>query len=111
MATKKKVITRQPKQGKLRDYELVFVVSPEVAEEALDGVIEGVNQFITARQGVVEETTKWGRRRLAYPIKRSMEGNYVLARVKMTPEATKDLEASLMISEQVLRHLLVNMEN
>jgi len=110
MATKKKEITKQPKEGKLRDYELVFVVSPEVAEEAVDGVIEGVKQFIEARKGVVEETTKWGRRRLAYPIKRSMEGNYVLARVKMIPDITGELEASLMISENILRHLLVNLE-
>jgi len=104
---KKKAETQESRDGQVHDYELIFVVKPEVADEALDSVIDGVNQFITGKQGVVEEMTKWGRRRLAYPIKRALEGNYVLAHFKMSPEWSKDLEANLKISEQVLRHLLV----
>ncbi|MFC1914532.1 30S ribosomal protein S6 [Chloroflexota bacterium] len=110
MATKKKeapeLIDTQP-----HDYEMVFVISPEVGEEALDSVIDGVNKSITSKKGVISEVEKWGRRKLAYPIKRFGEGNYVLMRFKMSPEQSKELEASLHISEEVLRHLLIRLDN
>ena len=72
MATKQKEAAEAP-SSQLHNYELVFVVHPEVADDALDAVIEGVQQFITAKKGTFEETAKWGRRRLAYPIKRFLE--------------------------------------
>ena len=110
MATKKKEVTVVI-DSPLRDYELIFIVSPEVSDDALDSVIEGVTQFITAKKGSIEETAKWGRRRLAYPIERFLEGNYVLTRFKMSPEWSKELEANLHISEQVVRHLLVRLDS
>ena len=110
MATKKKE-TAELRESQPHDYELVFVISPEVGDEALDAVIDGVNQFITSRKGVVSEVEKWGKRRLAYPIKHSLEGNYVLTRFKMVPERSKELEANLHISEEVLRHLLIRLDS
>jgi len=92
---------------KLRDYELVVIISPEVASEAADGVMEGVSRFITDGGGTVTEVEPWGKRKLAYPIKHFMEGSYVLSRFKMQPKFTKQLEANLRISEDVLRHLLI----
>ncbi len=95
---------------KLRDYELVVIISPEVANEAADGIMDGVSRFITDNGGTVSAVEPWGKKRLAYPIKHFMEGSYVLSRFKMQPKFTKQLEASLQISEDVLRHLLVNLE-
>lgn len=91
----------------MRDYELVFIVSPEVAEESLPATIEKVSQFITAKGGAIAEVNQWGRRKFAYPIRKFSEGNYVLAHFKLEPEKTKELEANLKISEEILRHLLV----
>jgi len=91
----------------LRDYELVLVISPEVADEGIPAVVEKVSQFITGRGGNVTEVNQWGRRRLAYPIKHFTEGNYVLTRIKLEATATAELEAGLRISEDILRHLLV----
>ncbi|MFC1962090.1 30S ribosomal protein S6 [Chloroflexota bacterium] len=110
MAAKNNEVTEAVKNH-LHDYELIFVASPEVTEEALDSMIEGVQQFITGKNGSIEETSKWGKRRLAYPIRRFLEGNYVLTRFKMGPEWSKELEASLRISEQVLRYLLVRLDS
>lgn len=92
---------------RLQDYELVLVVSPEVNEDAFEATLKNVSQFITGKGGVISEEERWGKRKLAYPIKRSLEGNYVLTRCKMSPNWAKELDANLNISENVLRHLLL----
>ena len=92
---------------RLQDYEMVFVVSPELADEDLESKINGVSQFITGRAGVISEVETWGKRKLAYPLKHFLEGNYVLARFKLSPARCKELEANLKISEEILRHLLI----
>jgi len=94
----------------LHDYELVLIISPEVVGENLNTTIERVNQFIVERGGIIAEVEQWGKRRLAYPIKHFMEGNYVLGRFKLKPTLGKELEANLQISEDVLRHLLIKLK-
>jgi len=93
----------------LRDYELVLIISPEVADERFDTIIENVNQFITGRGGVISDAERWGKRKLAYPIEHFMEGSYVLSRFKLKPTLGKELEANLQISEEVIRHLLIRL--
>jgi len=94
----------------LRDYELVMIVSPEVADEDVPAAIDRVSQFITGRGGAIVEIDQWGRRKLAYPIKRFSEGTYILTHFKLEPQLTAELEASLQISEEILRHLLVRLD-
>jgi small subunit ribosomal protein S6 len=103
------MVSQEDKQ--LRDYELVIIVSPEAEDEAIESVIERVSRFITENSGTVSNIERWGKRRLAYPIKHFMEGSYVLARFKMKPKLSKELEASLGISEEVLRHLLTRLNS
>lgn len=91
----------------MRDYELVFIVSPEVAEENLPAAVGKVTQFVTAGGGTVADVQPWGKRKLAYPIRRFTEGNYFVAQLKLEPKAAKELERGLRISEEVIRHLLV----
>jgi small subunit ribosomal protein S6 len=95
------------KDKKLNDYELVCILDPGMEEEALEGRINNISQFITAREGVIAEIQKWGKKKLAYPIKHFLEGNYILARFQMKPTHAKELEANLKISEEVIRHLLI----
>jgi small subunit ribosomal protein S6 len=92
---------------KLQDYELVYILKPELAEDALENRINNISQFITAREGVIADVQKWGKKKLAYPIKHCIEGNYILAKFQMKPAKIKELEANLRISEEVIRHLLV----
>ncbi|MBI2860964.1 MAG: 30S ribosomal protein S6 [Chloroflexi bacterium] len=96
--------------SRLRDYELMLILKPDLEAEALDAAIASVEQFITGKGGIVVNVDRWGKRRLAYSLKRFLEGHYVLARFKMAPEWSKQLESSLLISEEVLRHLLVRLE-
>lgn len=104
-----KVLTE--KGETLHDYELVAIISPELPEERFEATLENIGRFITERGGTISETQKWGKKKLAYPIKHFTEGNYVLTRFKMKPALNKELEANLRISEEVLRHLLVRLES
>jgi small subunit ribosomal protein S6 len=101
--------TKTPEQT-LWDYELVFIVSPEVADDAIDPVVNNITQYITGKNGIVEEVAKWGRKKLAYPIKHILEGNYVLIRFKLDPAANKELENNLKISEKLIRYLLIKVD-
>ena len=91
----------------LRDYEMVLIINPEVTGEQFDTIIDNISRFITGRDGIISEVEQWGKRRLAYPIERFVEGSYVLTRFKLKPALGKELEADLRISEDILRHLLI----
>ena len=95
----------------MSDYELVLIISPEVVDKGLDTAIDRVTQFIEEKGGVISDVERWGKRRLAYPIKHFLEGSYVLTRFKLEPALGKELEANLRISEEVLRHLLIKLSD
>jgi len=90
-------------------YELVLILSPEVADEEVTNVVTKLSELINKIGGSVDEVNQWGRKKLAYPIKRFAEGNYVLAKLKMKPTLTKELDANLRLSGEVLRHLLIRL--
>ena len=91
----------------LRDYELMVILSPEIGDDVVSGSLERLQLTVTSRGGEVTDLNHWGRRRLAYPIKRHMEGNYVVSQIKLDPSQISDLESSLRFSEDVIRHLII----
>ncbi|MEX2237731.1 MAG: 30S ribosomal protein S6 [Dehalococcoidia bacterium] len=91
----------------MREYELAVLIRPDLGEEALPAAYEKVRQLIANRGGEIISEDDWGRRRLAYPIGKHMEGNYLITDVRLPIERIKELEASLAISEEVLRHMLI----
>ena len=95
----------------LRDYELVLIISPEISEEKFEATLNNISQLISGNGGAVSHVEQWGKRKLAYPIEHFMEGTYVLTRFKMRPALSKDLEAKLGISEEVLRYLLIRLSS
>jgi small subunit ribosomal protein S6 len=103
----KKVRTTTVRDKKLQDYELVVILNPDMAEDAIETRINNISQFITTREGVISDTQKWGKKKLAYPIKHFLEGFYVLTKFQTKPARAKELEANLRISEEVIRHLLI----
>jgi small subunit ribosomal protein S6 len=102
----------EPKTAELtgNDYELVFIVHPEVADDAMDPIINNITQYITGKKGSVVEVARWGRKKFAYPIKHLMEGNYVLVKFNLDPAANKELETNLKISEKIIRYLLIKID-
>jgi len=95
---------------KLNNYELIFIARPDLTEEKLASTVENVKKFITNREGSIDDEIKWGKRRLAYPIKHVNEGVYTLFKCRMKPGTNKELETSLRISEDILRHLIIKLD-
>ena len=96
----------------LRRYELVAIITPQLADDELPDAIERLLKKPVENQGgVCDDVDVWGRRRMAYPIRKHTEGNYVLTNIQLDPAKTNELERGLLISEEVLRHLLVRLED
>src|SRR5829696_8594641 len=90
----------------MRNYELVCIVQPELDETAFKGVIERVSTWVTEAGGSVDKVDVWGRRRLAYQIRKQREGQYVLLNVTLDPKSASGVERNIRYLEPVLRHML-----
>lgn len=94
----------------MRTYELVFVVHPDLDENAIKDLVEQVKGWITGSGGNVSNVDMWGKRKLAYPIRKQNEGQYVLIQSEMDPNFCAQLERNLRISESVMRFLVTNLD-
>jgi small subunit ribosomal protein S6 len=94
----------------MRKYELVCVVHPDLDEAAFNGVVEKVKGWITEAGGSVDKVEVWGRRRLAYLIKKQREGQYVLFNVSLPATATTTLDQNLRFLEPVIRYMLTSVD-
>src|SRR5918993_104650 len=90
----------------MRNYELVCIVQPELDETAFKAVVDRVSGWVTEAGGSVDKVDIWGRRRMAYQIRKQREGQYVLMNLTLDPKATSELERNIRYLEPVLRHML-----
>jgi small subunit ribosomal protein S6 len=90
----------------MRRYELMLIIRPDVPDDKGQAVIDRVTRQITAAGGQIVKVAPWGRRRLAYPIDRHREGSYHIILFHAPSDAIAELEHSLLITEEVLRHLV-----
>ena len=88
-------------------YEAMYIVTPEMEDEAIKGVIEKFSGIITANGGEIEKTDEWGRKKLAYPIDYKTEGYYVLVNFAAAPELPRELERNFRNDESILRYMVV----
>ena len=89
-----------------RDYELGFILNPEVSEEQTRAILGRVEQVVANHSGQIVRVNQWGRRRLGYPIEHHRDGFYVFIDMILTPESVIELDRTLKVSEEVLRHLI-----
>jgi small subunit ribosomal protein S6 len=92
----------------VRNYELIIIFRPELTKEKVDAGVEHVTKTLTERGGTVASIEPWGKRKLAYPIKHQAEGIYSLMKFSAGSSLVKKINADLLISEDVLRHLVIN---
>ena len=92
----------------MRNYEGVFIVSSDLSVETSKGVVSQIQELISKNGGRIEGLQEWGRRRLAYKIKKKQEGNYMILNFQIDPKQTKKLEQSFKLNDYILRYLLVN---
>ncbi|MEA2518942.1 MAG: small subunit ribosomal protein [Chloroflexota bacterium] len=90
----------------MRRYELMLVVRPDVADDKAQAVIDKATRQIVASGGQIVKVAPWGRRRLAYQIDRFREGSYHIVLFEAPGGALVELERTLLITEEVLRHLV-----
>jgi small subunit ribosomal protein S6 len=94
----------------MRPYELGFILHPEVEQSDVTQTVDRVGQYVTSGGGEVASVDVWGRRALAYPIRRQNEGTYVFLQVQLEPQAIQELERNLKLDEEILRYLLLRLE-
>jgi len=94
----------------LREYELMFVLAPDLQEDGVTATTERVNNLITSRGGEITKVDTMGRRRMAYPIRHHIDGYYTVMRFRLEANQTDELERNLRLTEPVMRHLLVRAE-
>jgi small subunit ribosomal protein S6 len=91
----------------MREYELTLVVQPDLDDTAFNDVVTKVSGWITENGGEIAKTDLWGKRKLAYPIRKQNEGIYVLMYISMAPTFGITLERNLRFLEPVMRFLIV----
>lgn len=94
----------------MRRYELMLVLRPDLAEDRTQATIDRVTRTVTASGGQMIKVSPWGRRRLAYPIGQAREGSYYLILFDAPSETVGELERSLLITEESMRHLITRIE-
>lgn len=94
----------------MRRYELMLIIRPDVPDDKGQAVIDRTTRQITAAGGQILKVAPWGRRRLAYPIDRHREGSYHIILFQAPSDALVDLEHTLLITEEVIRHLVTRDE-
>jgi small subunit ribosomal protein S6 len=90
----------------MRNYELVCIAQPDLDETAFNEVVENVKGWITEAGGEIAKVDIWGKRKLAYLIRKQREGLYVLYNISMPADATQELERKIRFLEPVMRHML-----
>lgn len=93
----------------MRNYELVYILRPNLEEEAKEAVLNKVKSIIET-SGEVEKVDVWGNRKLAYEIQKLTEGYYVLVNFKATQEVPKEIDRNLKIMDDAIRHMMVNLD-
>ncbi len=94
----------------MRRYELMLVLRPDLADDKVQASLERMARAIAAGGGQIVKQAPWGRRRLAYPIDHHREGSYYVILFEAPATAIVELERGLLISEEVLRHLVTRVE-
>jgi small subunit ribosomal protein S6 len=91
----------------MRNYEIMFIVNPNAAEEEIDKINGQVEAIVTSGGGKVDKIEKMGKRRLAYEVDKHREGHYVLFVINADGDIIKECERRLRVMDAVIKYLTV----
>ena len=94
----------------MRPYELMVIIDPEVEERTVEPSLQKFLNVITNDGGTIEKVDIWGRRRLAYDIKKKSEGIYAVVNFTATPATAKELDRQLSLNETIMRTKIIRPE-
>ena len=95
----------------MRRYELMLLLRPDLDDERLQAAVERVTRAIVNAGGSLSKVSPWGKRRLAYDIGHQREASYFLIHFEIEPAAVRGIERGLLISEEILRHMVTILED
>jgi small subunit ribosomal protein S6 len=95
----------------MRRYEQIYILRPALSEDEISRVVENTNQLILDDGGAVIFLNKWGMRKLAYPIKKEIQGYYILCDFAATPDVVSEIERKFRIDDAVLKYLTVRVSD
>jgi small subunit ribosomal protein S6 len=102
---------REEAFGSMRRYELMLLLRPDLEDDKLQSAVEKVTRAIVNAGGSLSKVSPWGKRRLAYPIQHLREASYFLIHFDIEPSAVREIERGMLISEEILRHLVTVLED
>ena len=95
----------------MRNYELMFIIRPTLEDEAVNVVVENMKKGLEDMKAKINEVIPMGRKELAYEINTFKNGNYFLFKVEGDPAAIKEFDRVANINEDILRHIVVKIQN
>jgi small subunit ribosomal protein S6 len=95
----------------MRRYELMLLLRPDLEDDKLQSAVEKVTRAIVNAGGSLTKVSPWGKRRLAYEIKHHREASYFLIHFDIEPSQIREIERGMLISEEILRHLVTVLED
>ena len=94
----------------MRHYEMIYIVNPNLDAEALSEVVSKFSDLTKRLKGYIIKVNEWGKRRLAYEVKRFDKGYYIVVDFCGLPETVKELERNLTLDDRVLKYLTVKLD-
>ena len=94
----------------MRKYEIIFIAHPDLDEENLNNVVEKVKGWIADDKGEVVSVDNWGKKRMAYRIRKQRDGQYVLITANMEPAAVKNLSQNMRFVESIMSSMITLVE-
>lgn len=92
------------------NYEIVYILNQNINDDVLPNVMNKVHELISKAGAEITNISQWGRKKFSYPIKKQVEGHYVLANFRAEPTAIKKIDASLKLNDDILRYLIVKLD-
>ena len=94
----------------MRKYEIIFIAQPDLDEENLNSVVEKIKGWITDDKGEVVSVDNWGKKRMAYRIRKQRDGQYILITANMEPASVKNLSQNMRYVESIMRSMITVVE-
>jgi len=95
----------------MRNYECVYILVPTLDESAIKEKKSRFDEIVTSRGGTVGTVNEWGKRKLAYPIKKFQEGYYIVSKFTGNNDILDELNRVFRFDDQVIRHMIVIDDN
>jgi small subunit ribosomal protein S6 len=95
----------------MRRYEQIYILRPSLSEDEINTVVENTNQIITDEKGCIISNMKWGMKKLAYPIKKELQGYYIFSDFATTPAAVAEVERKFRIDDSVLKYMSIKLSD